>query len=157
MTPVLQGYIREAERAYQVKAERHRLERARLAEQHRAERRKLDQGQEKRWARETAERAARFPKGSAACGTGSPGATRKSGGRTSMKPTWPGAAIRTQREALIASQLDERQRIQERILEVRRNHARDRNELEQDIAAYMLGRKRDHDLVQKRPERITQG
>lgn len=153
MTPVLQGYIREAERAHQVKAERHRLERTRMAEHHRAERRTLEQGQEERWSQETAERAARFSKGFRGLWDRLTGRYAEIRRQNEHETFMAWRRDQAQRETLISSQLDERQRLQERILEVRRNHARERDQLEQGVAAYLLGQKSERDMMQERPTR----
>ena len=156
MTPVLTRYMREAEAAYQAKAQRHRLERARMAEQHRSERRKLEEGQEKRWALETQARAARMSRGFRGLWdrvTGRHAEIR----RRNEYETWQAwQRDQAQREALITAQLEERQRLQARIDEVRKAHEQERAELEADIAAFLAGKKSARDLERQHesaPER----
>lgn len=146
MTPVLTRYMREIEEAYQQRAQRHRLERARMAEQHRSERQKLDEGQEKRWTAETAARAARMSRGFRGLWdriTGRYADIKRQNEREAFQ-AWQ--RDQAQREALIAAQLDERQRLQERVLQVRKAHEQERAELEADIAAFLSGRSSESEL-----------
>lgn len=159
MTPVLTRYMRDIEEGYQKRAQRHRLERTRMAEQHRSERQKLDEGQEKRWTSETAARAARMSRGFRGLWdriTGRYEGIKRQNEREAFQ-AWQ--RDRAQREALIAAQLDERKRLQERVLQVRKAHEQERAELEADIAAFLSGRSSAPELERTRgpiPEQARQ-
>ena len=121
-----------------------------MAEQHRSERRKLDEGQEKRWAIETQARAARMSRGFRGLWdrvTGRHAETKRQNEREAWQ-AWQ--RDQAQREDLIAAQLEERQRLQARMIEVHKAHTQERAQLEADIAAFLAGRKSESDLERTR-------
>ena len=128
-----------------------------MAEQHRSERRKLDEGQEKRWAIETQARAARMSRGFRGLWdrvTGRHAEIKRQNEREAWQ-AWQ--RDQAQREALIAAQLEERQRLQARIVEVRKAHEQERAQLEADIAAFLSGRKSESDLERTRETALKRG
>ena len=136
MSERIEGFIRQAEREAKQGRKALEAERTELAIRHQQDRKALKDAHEKRWIAETKARAARLPRGFS-------GIWHRLTGKYSKikqhneREAW--AALtrdRAERDSLIASQLDERRALQERIRDQRERQQADLLRLREDIARY---------------------
>jgi len=140
VAPTLERVIGEADRR---KAEQMQpLDRDRLAmrERHRLERQRMDAGLATREADETRERAARLRTGISGLLDRVSGRCRETLARNEREALAALRRDREQRQIMIDAQLAERRALQERILEVRRAHGDEVEQLHRDLAQQL-----DHD------------
>lgn len=136
MTEALRNYVREAETAHQKQAAALAMQRAQLVQKQRKERADLAAAQEQRWARETALRASRLNKGVRGLWdriTGRRGKQAKENEREALTAL---QRDRREKDALIARHLDEREAFHMLARQQKQAHAKDVEQLHQDIAAY---------------------
>jgi hypothetical protein len=137
MRRVVEGYLAEARAARSRESAALSERKAELVQRHREERTRLDQAQEARWVQETAARAQRLRRGFQGLWdrlTGTYGRIRA----LNEKEARAGyLRDRTEKEALIQRQITQRRALQQDILRARQENARQRQDLEADIAHYV--------------------
>lgn len=137
MTDMLRGHIAKAEAASQKKLAALSFQKSQLVEKQRKERADLDAAHEKRWAKETAERAARLNKGFRGIWDRLTGRY----GEQSRKNEWEALEAsrrdRREKDALIERHLDERQGYHTLAKQMKATRARDVEQLHRDVAKYM--------------------
>jgi len=143
MTKQLDGYVREVDAKYKRLDPSVEFKRERLVTRQREERKALENGQQKRWDQETADRAARLPRGMGGLWsrvTGRYGKIR----RQNEHDAWQ-CYVRDQREkdSLIYRHLEERQQLQKVITRMKAHREIEMSELRREIAAYLRMRRDD--------------
>lgn len=132
MTAAFNRQVIEARQLHSKTSAKFAARRAAMAEAHRKERQKLDLAQRQRWGRETLQRQARFRKGVSGVLdwlTGIHARTRKN---NEIEAYASLTRDRKQRDALVAAQLQERQRLQDEIKAARQRQARLLSDLRRD-------------------------
>ena len=136
MSERIEGFIRQAEREAGQGRKTLETERSELVARHREERQALQTGHEKRWIAETKARAARLPRGVFGIWhrlTGQYGKIRQ----RNEREAWDALKRdRSERDGLIANQLDELRALQERIREQSERQQADLLLLREDIVRY---------------------
>lgn len=107
---------------------------------HDGERKRLDAGQKQRWEAETKERAGRLRGGVMGLWDRVTGDYQKTKRQNEIEAHWGLQRDREQRQALVAAQLAERQRLQQQIGETRTRHAEQILALHKQAANYRLMR-----------------
>lgn len=137
MTDMLRGHIAKAEADSQKQLAALAFRKTQLVEKQRKERADLDAAHENRWAKETAERAARLNRGFRGIWDRLTGRY----GEQSRKNEWEALEAsrrdRREKDALINRHLDERQGYHTLAKQVKATHARDVEQLHRDVADYM--------------------
>lgn len=153
MSERIKGFIRQME----LEAGRGRkaleFERSELAGRHRQERQALTEALEKRWIAETKARAARLPRGFSGIWQRLTGKYSKTKERNEYEAWQALLRDRTERDGLIASQLDERRALQERIREHRERQQADLLLLREDVARYQDMALPERQADRREPER----
>lgn len=137
MTDMLRGHIAKAEVASQKKLAALDFQKSQLVEKQRKERADLDAAHEKRWAKETAERAGRLNRGFRGIWDRLTGRY----GEQSRKNEWEALEAsrrdRREKDALIERHLDERQGYHTLAKQVKAAHARNVEQLHHDVADFV--------------------
>lgn len=107
-----------------------------MAERHRAERDKQEEGQKQRWQAETRERADRLRKGFMGLWDRLTGDYHKTQKSNEVEAFFALQRDREQRQAPIAAQMAERQRLQQQIEQARERHAQQILALHRQAADY---------------------
>lgn len=136
MSERLKSFIRQAELEAGQGRKALEFERSELAGRHRHERQALKEAQEKRWIAETNARAARLPRGVSGIWKRLTGGYSKIKERNEREAWSALLRDRAERDEMIASQLDERRALQERIREQRERQQADLLLLREDAARY---------------------
>lgn len=123
IAPKLSQFIREAKQIAAKRLEPLEKQRQAMSEQHRLEREKLDAGQKERQAAEQRQRAERLRKGFAGLWDQLTGEHARTVKRNELEALFSLERDRSQRDALVISQLKERQSLQQQIKAVRRENA----------------------------------
>lgn len=157
MSERIQGFIRQAELEAGQGRKALEAERSELAAWHRKDRQALNDAQEKRLTAETKTRAARLPRGISGIWNRLTGKYSKIKQRNERE-AW--AALKrdhAERDGLIASQLDERRALQDRIRDQRDRPQADLLLLREDVARYqnMAAPERPSELREPKTERET--
>jgi len=148
MSGRIKGFIRQAELEAGQRRKALDFERKEMTGRHRQERQTRTTGQEKRWIAETKARAARLPRGFSGIWqrlTGKYSKIRQSNEREAWAVL---KRDRAERDTLIASQLDARRALQERIRQQRERQQADLLLLREDVARYQ-----DMALQERQPEK----
>ena len=155
MTDKLRSYVQEVRGNYARLAPSAAFRRQQMVQRQRDERRALEDEQEQRWCAETKARAARLPQGLGGLWSRITGKYRKIR-RQNEYETWQAyQRDSTEKDALIARQLEERRALQKTIGRMRENRARELGELNAEIARYVrLGTEKLPEL-QREFERAT--
>lgn len=140
IAPRLGGFIKEARRIARNAMLPLLDQRQAMAEAHKAERQRLDDMQKERWEAETRERAGRLRKGVAGLWDRLTGDYQKTVKKNELEAFWGLQRDREQRQGLVASQLDERRSLQDRIRQTRTRHAEQILALHKQAANYRLMR-----------------
>lgn len=148
MSERITGFIRQAELEAGQGRKALEAERAELVARHRQERQAQKDAQEKRWIAETKARAARLPRGISGLWQRLTGKYSKIKQRNEREAWAALKRDRAERDGLIASQLDERRALQERIRQQRERQQADLLLLREDVARYQ-----DMALHEREPER----
>lgn len=153
MTRQLDGYVREVDAKYERLDLSVEFKRERMINRQRDERKELNERHDKRWDKETAERAARLPKGMGGLWsriTGKYGKIR----RQNEYEAWQ-SYVRdsAEKDALIARHLEERQQLQRAITRMRKHREAEMSELRAEIAQYLQMRRNDLPKLEKFNER----
>ena len=136
MTEALRGFVAEAEKARQKQSAALAMQREQLVQRQRKERADLTTALEKRWARESTERAARLNKGVRGLWD------RLTGRRAQQTQDNERQALtafhrdRREKDGLIERHLQERETLHMLARQQKQTHARDVEQLHRDIAAY---------------------
>jgi hypothetical protein len=141
MTPVLRGYIEELDRVKTTKLASLTLKKAQMKERHIAEREQLSAMQAQRQTEESRDRAARFRKGIAFVWDWLTGKHREVTRRNLAEAEAAKRRDAEERESLIQRQIAARQDLQKDVRAARRQHAKERAQLDVDIAHYLHDRK----------------
>lgn len=136
MTDMLRGHIAKAEAASQKQVASLAFRKSQLVETQRKERADLDAAHEKRWAKETAERAARLNKGFRGIWDRLTGRYGKQSRENEREALDASRRDRREKDALIERHLDERQGYHTLAKQVKAAHARDVEQLHRDVADY---------------------
>jgi hypothetical protein len=123
IAPKLSQFIREAKQIAAKRLEPLNKQRHAMSEQHRLEREKLDAGQKERQAAEQRQRAERLRKGFAGLWDRLTGEHARTVRLNELEALFSLERDRSQRDALVISQLKERQSLQQQIKAVRRENA----------------------------------
>ncbi len=148
MSERIKGFIRQAELEAGQGRKALEAERREIANRHRQERQAQKDAQEKRWIAETNARAARLPRGMSGLWQRLTGRYSKIKERNEREAWAALMRDRAERDNLIASQLDERRALQERIRQQRERQQADLLLLREDVARYQ-----DMALPEREPER----
>ncbi|MCI2808940.1 relaxase/mobilization nuclease domain-containing protein [Eoetvoesiella caeni] len=136
MTEALRGFVAEAETARQKLAATLAMQRTQIVEKQRKERTDLAAAQEKRWAQESAERAARLNKGIRGLWDR---LTGRHAQQTKQNEQQALAALhrdRREKDGLIEHHLQARETLHMLARQQKQAHAKDVEQLHRDIAAY---------------------
>lgn len=136
MTEMLRGHIAKAEAASQKKLAALAFQKSQLVEKQRKERADLDAAHEKRWAKETGERAARLSNGFRGIWdrlTGRYGEQSRKNEREALEAS---RRDRREKDTLIERHLDERQGYHTLAKHVKAAHARGVEQLHRDVAEF---------------------
>lgn len=136
MTDMLRGHIGKAEAASQKQLAALAFNKSQLVEKQRKERADLDAAHEKRWAKETAERAARLNKGFRGIWDRLTGRYGKQSYANEREALDASRRDRREKDALIERHIDERQGYHTLAKQVKTTHARDVEQLHRDVADY---------------------
>ncbi|PWE33815.1 relaxase [Maritimibacter sp. 55A14] len=153
MSERIKGFIRQAELEAGQGRKALEFERCEMVGRHRQERQALTESLEKRWIAETNARAARLPRGFSGIWkriTGSYGKIRAQNEREAWHTL---LRDRAERDGLIASQLDERRALQERIREQRDRQQADLLLLREDVARYQDMALPERETDRREPDR----
>jgi hypothetical protein len=137
MTDMLRGHIAKAEADSQKKLAALAFRKTQLVDKQRNERTDLEAAHEKRWAKETAERAERLNKGVRGIWdriTGRYGKQARENEREALNAI---RRDRREKDALIEHHIDERQSYHTLAKQLKAAHARDVEQLHRDIAEFM--------------------
>lgn len=137
MTDMLRRHVAEAETGFRKKAEALATQRGAIVERQRRERADLVKRQQIRWARETAERAARLNKGFRGVWDRLTGTHARIARQNEIDAWISLKRDRRERDVLIETHLDERQGLHQIVREARDAHANDMAQLHRDIAGFM--------------------
>lgn len=141
-------YVLEINRTYSEKHPTIEFKRTQAVERHREERKLLDEMQRIRWDKETAARAARLPKGVSGLWSRITGKYSKIRTQNELE-TWQSyLRDQSERDDLVARQLDERQQLQRAIKQMREKRSQDIAELHNEMSAY-LSMQRGHAATAK--------
>ena len=157
MSERIKGFIRQAELEAGQRRKALEAERTELAARHRQARQAQKEAQEKRWIAETKARAARLPRGFSGIWQRLTGKYSKIKQRNERE-VW--AALkrdRAERDGLIASQLDERRDLQDRIREQRDRQQADLLLLREDVARYQDMALPERTAERREPEQERKG
>ncbi|WP_375552549.1 relaxase/mobilization nuclease domain-containing protein [Rhodophyticola porphyridii] len=157
MSERIQGFIRQAELEAGQGRKALEAERSELAARHRQERQVLKTGQEKRWIAETKARAARLPRGISGIWHRLTGKYGKIKQRNEREAWTALKRDRAERDDLIASQLDERRALQDRIREQRERQQADLLLLREDVARYQDMALPERQAERREPEQDRKG
>lgn len=136
IAPRVSSYIREAKHNAHAVMKPLKAQATAMAERHRAERNKQDEGQKQRWQAETRERAGRLRKGFMGLWDRLTGDYQKTQKSNEVEAFFALQRDREQRQALIAAQMAERQRLQQQIEQARERHAQQILALHRQAASY---------------------
>ena len=136
IAPRVSGYIREAKQNAHAVMKPLKAQAMAMAERHRAERDKQEEGQKQRWQAETRERADRLRKGFMGLWDRLTGDYQKTQKSNEVEAFFALQRDREQRQALIAAQMAERQRLQQQIEQARERHAQQILALHRQAANY---------------------
>lgn len=136
IAPRVSSYIREAKQNAHAVMIPLKAQATAMAERHRAERDKQDEGQKQRWQAETRERADRLRKGFMGLWDRLTGDYQKTQKSNEVEAFFALQRDREQRQALIAAQMAERQRLQQQIEQARERHAQQILALHRQAANY---------------------
>jgi hypothetical protein len=136
MSERIKGFIRQAELEAGQGRKALEAERTELAARHRKERQAIKEAHEKRWIAETKTRAERLPRGFSGIWQRLTGKYSKIKQRNEREAWAALKRDRAERDNLIASQLDERRTLQERIREQRERQQADLLLLREDVTRY---------------------
>lgn len=136
IAPRVSGYIREAKQNAHAVMIPLKAQATAMAERHRAERDKQEEGQKQRWQAETRERADRLRKGFMGLWDRLTGDYQKTQKSNEVEAFFALQRDREQRQALIAAQMAERQRLQQQIEQARERHAQQILALHRQAASY---------------------
>lgn len=137
MTGVLEKYIQDVRQETNRKFQPLKNAAIAMREQHKIARTKLETAQEKRWAHEETHRMARVPKGIKGLWSRFTGAYRKIRQKNEREAEACTLRDRTEKQALVERQLQERQKLQERIQTLREERNQTTLQMRQDIGRYM--------------------
>lgn len=137
ITDMLRGHIAKAEAASQKQLAALAFRKSQLVEKQRNERADLEAAHEKRWAKETAERAARLTKGFRGIWDRLTGRYGKQSYENEREALDASRRDRREKDALIERHLDERQGYHTLAKQVKTTHARDVEQLHRDVADYL--------------------
>lgn len=156
MTDKLKTYIHEVDEGYK---------RASPAIEHKRQQMKARHGEERkaeyariaeREKREQLTRAARLPKGFSGIWSRITGKLSKIKDQNEMEALRSWQRDRTEKDALVTRQLDERQRIQEAVRAMRETRAQEIMQIRKEIAAYVAMKRGDVPSLAKRTQSIEQ-
>lgn len=136
IAPRISSYIREAKQNAHAVMKPLKAQTIAMAERHRAERDKQEEGQKQRWQAETRERADRLRKGFMGLWDRLTGDYQKAQKSNEIEAFFALQRDREQRQALIAAQMAERQRLQQQIEQARERHAQQILALHRQAANY---------------------
>jgi len=149
LTDMLKRHLREAEQGFRQRSRALSMKRERLTRSHQHQRQALKERQQERWRTEATTRAQRVRHGLK-------GAWDRITGRYSRVRRMNEAETiealrrdRSERDALIADQLEERQRLQRQIRQQRHVHTIEMASLQRDIAAYLT---KKSDMANEAPQ-----
>jgi hypothetical protein len=137
MTPVIQGYIREAEAAFKTQSASLAFRKTELKQRHQDERKRLEDRQKARWNQEAFARAQRFSRGFRGVWDRLSGKHARIRGRNEYETYQALLRDRAEKESVIVRQLDERQELQQGITTARDAHAKEMAQFHEDVAHYM--------------------
>lgn len=136
VTPKVEEYIAETKR--KIEKDRQPLQQAikTLKERHRQERQELGAHQTQRWTQEETKRYERLPRGIAGLWHRITGKYQQVRKLNELQTIRCERRDRSETQALIEKQLEERNRLQTHVQNQRENHHKEMKELRQDIALY---------------------
>ncbi len=137
MTGVLEKYIQEIRHETNKKFQPLKNAAIAMREQHKIARTKLEATQEKRWAQEETQRMARVPKGIKSLWSRFTGAYRKIRQANERETEACSLRDRSEKQALVERQLQERQKLQDKIQTLREERNQTTLQMRQDIGRYM--------------------
>ncbi len=137
MTGVLEKYIHDSRQETNKKFQPLKNAAIAMREQHKIARTKLDITQEKRWAQEETHRMARVPKGIKSLWSRFTGAYRKIRQENEREAQACSLRDRSEKQALVERQLQERQKLQDKIQTLREECNQTTLQMRQDIGRYM--------------------
>lgn len=136
MTEALRGFVADAEKRRQTQTAALALQREQLVQRQRKERADLTAALEKRWARESAERAARLNKGVRGLWDRLTGRRAQQTQENERQALTAFHRDRREKDGLIERHLQERETLHILARQQKQAHARDVEQLHRDIAAY---------------------
>lgn len=136
MTQKLEAYIKDAERDAKHRLATVAFRRTEMVGRHQDERQKLAAAQERRWQAETRERAQRLPKGFSGIWHRLTGQYSRIKAQNERETLQAWQRDRAEKDGLVFSQLEERQRLQEHIRMQRTMAQGDLLQLREDIERY---------------------
>lgn len=139
MTEMLRRHVAEAEAAFRKRSEALAQRRNAIVERQRRERAQLEERQQERWARETAERSLRLNKGFRGIWDRLSGAHSRIVKQNESEAWEAMRRDRRERDALIETHLDERHGFHEIERKSRDGHSAEIAQLHRDMAAFMMG------------------
>lgn len=137
MTGAVERYIREAQAAFATNAAALSQRKDDLTRRHRGERERLDERQQARWIDETNARAARLARGFRGIWDRLTGKHARIRAQNENEAWQCFIRDRTQKDELIAEQLDERRALQVDIKAARKTHELEMEQLKCDVAYYL--------------------
>ncbi|SEL35845.1 relaxase/mobilization nuclease domain-containing protein [Jannaschia helgolandensis] len=152
MSERIKGFIRQAELEAGQGRKALDAERSELAARHQQERQALKDTHEKRWIAETKARAARLPRGFSGIWHRLTGKYSKIKQRNEREAWAAHVRDRAERDGLIASQLDERRTLQDRIRQQRERQQADLLLLREDVARYQTMALPEREAQRPEPE-----
>lgn len=147
MTGVLEKYIQDVRQETNKKFQPLKNAAITMREQHKIARTKLENTQEKRWAQEETQRMARVPKGIKSLWSRFTGAYRKIRQENEHETNACSLRDRNEKQALVERQLQERQKLQDKIQTLREERNQTTLQMRQDIGCYMEKRGKKPDAM----------
>ena len=143
MTDKLKSFIADLEAHHRKLEPSIEFRRTQLVQRHREERRLMRDGHTQRWKSEEKERSARLPRGFSGIWSRITGKHGKIKLQNELETLKAWHRDRTEKDVLIAQQLDERRQLQEAIKYMRQERAQEVAEIQEEIAAYIAQRRED--------------
>lgn len=137
MTPMVRGYIEEADAAFRFNASGLKARKSKLVQSHREQRVELYETQEKRRIAEMRERAQRVNRGFRGVWDRVTGKHAKVKRQNELEARQCHERDEAEKQALIERQLDERRALQTQIDRARRQHTHEVEQLHRDVAHYI--------------------
>ena len=143
MTKQLDGYVREVDAKYKRLDPSVEFKRERMVSRQRDERKDLSERHDKRWDKETTERAARLPKGMGGIWSRISGKYGKIKRQNEYEAWQSYVRDQAEKDAMIEKHLDERGELQKAITRMRKHREAGMSELRAEITAYLQMRRDD--------------